>query len=235
MAVQFNLLPDVKLEYDRQQRMKRFVYTLSMLVSGLAIALVVVSFFSVNILQKKLLNDADSDIKKYSKQLKDIPDLEKVLTIQNQLNALPKLHQSKHVTSRLFSYLPQITPPKVFIGQITLDTNAGTISISGTADKLETVNQLVDTLKFTNLKSADGKTTEKAFSDVVLASASRTTKGASYTVNFGYDPALFDISQSVDLVVPNEITTRSVTESPNINNLLFNGDTGKPANDNGGQ
>jgi hypothetical protein len=37
------------------------------------------------------------------------------------------------------------------------------------------------------------------------------------------------------LVVPNQITTRSVTESPDINSLLFNGDTGKPASGQGGQ
>jgi Tfp pilus assembly protein PilN len=237
MAVQFNLLPDIKLEFDRAQRTKRFVYTLSALTSIVVIAIFVVSFLSVNVLQKKLLNDAGNDITTYSKKLKAIPDLEKVLTIQNQLDTLPTLHQSKHISSRFFGYLPQVTPAKVFIGQVTLDLSADTLTINGTSDKLETINAFVDTLKFTTIKVNDssGEATTPAFTSVVLASAGRSEKGASYSITASIDPSLFDNTQSVSLVVPNQITTRSVTESPDINSLLFNGDTGKPASGQGGQ
>ena len=159
MAVQFNLLPDIKLEFDRAQRTKRLVYTVSAVASILVLAIFIVSFLSVNVLQKKLLNDAGNDITTQSKKLKAIPDLEKVLTIQNQLETLPTLHQTKHVSSRIFTYLPQVTPAKVFIGQVTLDLGAGTITINGTSDKLETVNAFVDTLKFTTVK-AEGSSGE---------------------------------------------------------------------------
>jgi Tfp pilus assembly protein PilN len=235
MAVQFNLLPDIKLEFDRQQKAKRLVYTLSFLASALVITIAIISFLSVNVLQKKLLSNAQDDIDKYSKQLKSINDLDKVLTIQNQLNTLPNLHQTKHITSRFFTYLPQVTPSKVFIGQVTLDLTANTITISGTSDKLETINAFIDTLKFTKIKtgSAGQQVSSPAFTNVVLASAGRGDKSANYTVNATFDPSLFDSTQNVSLVVPQEITTRSVTESPDINSLLFNGDTGTPANQGG--
>jgi len=237
MAVQFNLLPDIKLEFDRQQKAKKLVYTLSFLVSALVITVFIISFLSVNVLQKKLLNDAQNDIIKYSKQLKSIPDLEKVLTIQNQLNTLPGLHQSKPITSRLFTYLPQVTPSKVFIGQITMDLGAGTVTLNGTSDKLETVNQFIDTLKFTKIGigGVAQKDAKPAFTNVILASAGRTDKTANYSITASFDPSLFDGSQNITLMVPKEITTRSVTESPDINNLLFNGDTGQPSTHQGGQ
>lgn len=235
MAVQFNLLPDVKLEFDRQQRTKRFVYVVSTLAGAVVLAIFVVSFIFVNVLQKKLLSDAAGDISKYSKQLQAIPDLDKVLTIQNQLNTLPSLHQSKHITSRFFTYLPQITPAKVFVGQVTIDLNADTITITGTSDTLATINGFVDTLKFTNINGSDGKTIGPAFNSVVLTSSGRTDKGASYSVSANYDPTLFDGSQTVSLQVPKEVTTRSVTQSPDINSLLFNGDTGKPKTQQGAQ
>jgi Tfp pilus assembly protein PilN len=236
MAVQFNLLPDIKLEFDRAQRTKRLVYTLSALATGTAIALFVVSFLSVNVLQKKLLNDANADIKNYSQKLKSIPDLEKVLTVQNQLNSLPGLHQKKHVTSRLFTYLPELTPTNINIGKLTLDTTANTISITGTADKVETINKFVDTLKFTAYTvGSDQSKSVKAFSNVILTKVDRNEKKASYTIDASFDPVLFDASSSVTLAVPHEITTRSVINTPSADNPLFNGQTGKPANETGGQ
>ena len=223
MAVQFNLLPDVKLEFQQQQHAKKVVYGLSTLAVAVCVGIFVLSFLVVNVLQAKLLSDANSNINKYTKQLQAIPNLDKVLTIQNQLNSLPRLHQQKHVTSRLFDYLPQITPTKVNIGKISFDTTASTLELDGTADTVESVNKFVDTLKFTTY-STQGKNTKKnAFNKVVLTKVDRDDKGASYTINTSFDPALFDASQNVTLVVPSETTTRSVLNTPDT--TLFNGQT----------
>lgn len=230
MAVQFNLLPDVKLEFDRQQHVKRLVYTLSFLASGIAIAILIVSFFAVNVLQKRLLNSANNDINNYSKKLKDIPDLDRILTIQNQLNSLPDLHSQKHYGSRLFSYLPQITPTNVNIGKLSLDTSQNTLEFSGTADKVESVNKFVDTLKFTTYNASDSSDTNQnsqknAFSSVILSKIDRDDNGASYVIDCSFDPALLTGTNSVKLTVPQETTTRSVLNAPAASNPLFNGQT----------
>jgi Tfp pilus assembly protein PilN len=231
MAVQFNLLPDVKLEFDRQQRTKRLVYAISGLAIAISLALVIISFVSVNILQKKLLSDANGNITSYSNKLKSIPNLDKVLTIQNQLNALPGLHQQKHVASRLFDYLPQVTPTSVHIGKLTIDTTANTLELSGTADTVESVNKFVDTLKFTNFTVGQNNSSAKAaFLNVILTKVDRNEKGASYTIDTNFDPALFDTTQNVALVVPQETTTRSVLDAPSADNTLFNGQTGNKQN-----
>jgi Tfp pilus assembly protein PilN len=235
MAVQFNLLPDVKLEFNRAQRAKRLVYGVSMLAAGTVLAIVVISFLIVNVLQRQLISSANNDIKTYSSKLKSIPDLEKVLTIQNQLKSLPSLHTGKHVTSRIYTFLPQVTPAKVFIGQVTLDADGGTMSINGTADSVASVNTFVDTLKFTNaVIGGDNNNKKPAFTNVVLSSIGRTEKNASYTIDTNFDSSLFDGSQNVTLDVPKEVTTRSVLNTPNIGTLLFNGDTGKNNNQQGG-
>lgn len=201
MAVQFNLLPDIKLEFDRQQRVKKLVFTLEFLTSAVVIVIFIISFFSVNILQKKLLNDANADINNYSQKLKAIPNFEKILTIQNQLNSLPTLHQQKHYMSRLLSYLPQVTPANVHIGKLSADTTASTISITGTADTVQSVNKFVDTLKNSNYvidgvnSKADcdkqsgkwlsdtSQCTKLAFSNIILTKIDRDDKKAIYTIN----------------------------------------------------
>jgi Tfp pilus assembly protein PilN len=226
MAVQFNLLPDVKLEFNRQQHTKRIVYTTSMLGVGIVVGLFILSFLVVNILQKKLLDNANNDINNYSAQLKKIPDLDKVLTIQNQLNSLPPMHQKKHVVSRLFDYLPKVTPPNVQIGKLDLDNTANTIIISGTASSVQLVNQFVDTLKFTSYTAGtDQNTKTLAFSGVVLSSVGRSDNKATYTITAKFDPALFDVTKTVTLVVPKETTTQSVQNSPKASDVLFNGQT----------
>lgn len=231
-VVQFNLLPDVKLEYNRAQHQKRVVYGLSALACLIVLAIFIISFFSVDVLQKKLLSDANGQITSYSNKLKSIPDIEKILTIQNQLGTLPGLHQNKHVVSRLFNYLPEITPAKINLGKLTLDTSANTIEFDGTADTVETVNKFVDTIKFTTYQTGQNSNNTPAFTNVVLSQIDRNDQEASYTIEANFDPALFSASQTVKLIVPQETTTRSVLNAPAP---LFNGDTGKKATQSGGQ
>ena len=238
-AVQFNLLPDVKLEYNRAQHQKRVVYGLSALACLVVFAIFVISFLSVDVLQKKLLNDANKRISDYSQKLKSIPNIEKILTIQNQLSALPSMHQGKHVASRLFTYLPEITPANINLGKLTMDTTANTIEFVGTADSVETVNKFVDTLKFTTY-SAQGSN-KPAFSNVILTKVDRNDQAqtpqdrVSYTIDTGFDPALFAAAQTVQLTVPQETTTRSVLNAPAATNPIFNGETGKKTTQQGGQ
>lgn len=215
--IQFNLLPDVKLQYIKAKNMRRTVVTVSTIVSMVSIAILVIMFLGVNVFQKKHLNNVGSDIDKYTKQLQDTPDLNKVLTVQNQLNSLPDLHNKKPYTSRLFVYLSQVTPADVSIGKLDVDFEAKTISISGSANKLSTVNIYVDTLKYTKYTTgeADNKTQVNAFSGVVLSSFSvDNEKGISYSILLSFDPTIFDNSKNISLIVPKQITTRSETEKP---------------------
>jgi Tfp pilus assembly protein PilN len=243
MAVQFNLLPDVKLEFAKQQRAKRLVYSIAALASIIAISIATFAYISVGVLQKHLLDNAGKDIATYTQKLNSIQDLGKILTIQNQLNSLPGLHQQKHYVSRLFNYLPQVTPTTVSITKLDIDAAGSTIGLSGSADSIKTVNIYVDTLKFTsyvlagvkdqgtcNDDSHKGKwdkaksiCTKPAFSNVILTSVGRDEKGASYAIDTSFDPVLFTGTDNVLLNVPQETTTRSVLESPDLNNPLFNG------------
>ena len=101
--LQFNLLPDVKLEYVKTQRTKHLLTLLSFAASAAGIGILVLSVITVDVVQKVALNNLNGDIKKYSTQLKQIPDLDKILTVQNQLGTLTSLHDKKPVTSRMFT------------------------------------------------------------------------------------------------------------------------------------
>jgi hypothetical protein len=213
--IQFNLLPDVKLEYIKARRLKRMVIVLSTATAAASIALLVILFLVVGVFQKQHLNNLSADIKKESSQLQDIPDLNKILTIQNQLNSLPALQTQAPLTSRLFNYVQQSTPNTLSISSLTVDVANHTVSIQGKADSLETVNKYVDTMKFTKYSVAGDDAQKNLFSETVLSSFNRDDKTASYTIDSKFSEAWFDSTNGIKLDVPQGlVTTRSETQKP---------------------
>lgn len=150
--VQFNLLPDVKMAHVKTMRTRNLVVSISFIASAIAIGLLILLFVSVNIVQKKQMGDADKDITRLTDELKAVPNVETALTSQSQLKSLSGLHKSKHISSRVFSFLPQVVPENVSIGRMSVDFAANTWSIDGTAASQVAVNTFIDTLKFTTYK-----------------------------------------------------------------------------------
>jgi hypothetical protein len=211
--IQFNLLPDVKLEYLKARRTKRLVFGVSFVLAGIALA-VLLLLFSVVGLQKKHLSNLQADIDRDSATLREISDLDRILTVQSQLRSLPELHGNKPVATRLFGILKQITPTQATIGELSVDFDANTLIFVGEADKLESINKFVDTLKFTNYTTEEQTEPVAAFSGVVLTSFTRDEQNASYEINLNFDPVIFSSDASPKLTVPKIITTRSETAKP---------------------
>lgn len=214
--IQFNLLPDVKQQFVKVSRTKRLVIAISILVSIVAIVLFIL-LLTWDGLQKKNLDDINNDISTNKSQLLSTPNLSKILTIQNQLNSLPALYKQNPVVSQLFNYITQITPTSATISELDVNFTQNTLSISGDANNLGTVDMFADTLKFATFTNVNQPgQTPLAFSSVVLATYAVTNTGATYTLTFNFNPALFNVSDQVTLTVPPEITTRSVTQQPDL-------------------
>lgn len=215
MTVQFNLLPDVKIQYLKARRQKHLVVlgSLVAIIASLTVLVILVSV--VFFVQKKSINDLSTDIDTASAALQSTPDLTKMLTVQNQLLLLPGLHDAKPVATRLFSYMSQSTPVEANISRLNIDFPKRTLTISGSANTLETVNTFVDTLKFTTYHTAKNDKEEKpAFSEVILSSFGRDSKGATYTITLKFDQAIFSELEEITLTVPQKVTTRSEIEQP---------------------
>lgn len=217
--MQFNLLPDVKLEYLKAQRSKRFVTFIALCVGGTALAIFLILLFNVHVMQRQHMSHLNEDIATDSRTLENIPDLDKILTVQNQLASLPGLHDEKPVATRLFNYLSQVTPTQITISQLEVSFDETTIRFEGSADALSTVNKFIDTLKFTKY-TLDGETVTDnsplAFSDVVLSNFGINETEANYTIDLTFDPTIFDSASEVGLVVPQIVSTRSAVERPDI-------------------
>lgn len=220
--IQLNLLPDVKLQYLKVRRTQRLVVSISILLIITSLFIFVLLIGTVDVFQKKNLSDLNHDISTYKSQLQNTPNLNKILTVQNQLQVLTSLHDQKPAATRLFGFLQQLTPSDASISQFNIDYTQNTVSITGNAGSLDTVNAFTDTLKFTTYKKSDG-TSANAFTSVVLSQFTRTSSGATYTITANFDPTIFNSATNVSLTVPNIISTRSIIEQPTD---LFQSNTG---------
>lgn len=221
--IQLNLLPAIKLEYVKARKIKRLTMMVSSAIALLALGIMILLAINVLIMQKNHSANLTKDIKSESSKITTTENINKILTIQNQLNNINSLHAQKPVAEKLFEYLSQTTPESVSIASLKIDFEAMTLEIIGSANKLSDVNTYVDTLKFTDYRleklNADNKketTISRSFSGVVLANYGRDEKGVSYEVSFKFDPVIFSSENIiVSLVVPpGKITTRSQVEKP---------------------
>lgn len=206
--MQFNLLPDVKLQYLRAVRLKRLTMSISFIASAAAVMILIILLVTVYVWQKKTMSDLDGDITTYSQKVESTPNLNQTLTVQSQLKSLPGLHDQKPVATRLFDYVKKVTPSKDGITDLQIDFTMNTLSIQGKAPNLDSVNTFVDTLKYTNYE-ANGAKKVPAFSQVVLSEFNTTSKETTFTITMTYDPNIFSSQQQVKLDVPNIVTTHS--------------------------
>jgi Tfp pilus assembly protein PilN len=203
--IQFNLLPDIKIHYLRANRQKHAVLLGSVVLIIVSLAVMAILLTIVFGLQKKNISDLSNDITTASKELQSTPDLTKMLTVQNQLKALPALHDKKPVTTRLFTYLDTVTPAEAANSRTVTDFALNTLTLSGQADTLNTVNVYIDRLKATtyHIESAP-QTEKKAFSEVTLSSFGRDSKSATYTISFKFDPVIFSEADEVEFTVAHQ-------------------------------
>lgn len=211
--IQFNLLPDVKINYLKTQKTKRLVMLVSIGLAGVSLLVLVLMFSTVQIVQKKSLSDVTKDIDTEMKTLKSVEDLNKILTIQNQLTSLTSLHDSKMVTSRLFGYIATVTPIGAKIAKLDVDFAAKTMTISGTADTPATINRFADSFKFATYEPAAADS-PKPFTAVVTTPVISATNKPSYTITLTFAPSLFSNTVTPVLSVPDIISNRSTTEKP---------------------
>ena len=230
--VPFNLLPDVKLQFDKAKRIQDLVFRVAVIASTASLALFLLMLAMVDVVQKSQLNNAAKAEDTTSSQLRNIPNLGQIITIQNQLQTLVSLHQAKHVSSRIFTYLPQVTPSNASIGKLDMDLAGNTMSISGNADSQKTVNTFIDTLKVTTYKVGNEGNAHPAFSSVVESAFAINPTNVSYTLNISFDPQLFANNlldnqghpQEPKLSVPKLTTTKSGVND--ANNPIFKTQTG---------
>lgn len=209
--IQFNLLPDVKKEYVKAKRMKRLIISAATLISAGSVAVTVLMFSFVRVGQSSHINALTDDIKNTNKKIQNTPNINSILTVQNQLSLLTELHEKKPETSRVFNYLAYVSPAAVRITAFDLDTLNNRLQLEGTADTIVTINKFVDNLEAVVYAQSGNTAEEKKVFSNVLTELSGTNDGASFTITMSFESAIFDNKQQVILRLGSQAPTTTQT------------------------
>lgn len=212
--IELNLLPDLKKDYLRSQKQRNRVVSFSILVMIVAAGLVVLSAFYTYGFQTVQLALVNGEIKDKSEKLKNTEDISKYLTIQNQLNAIDGLHETKPRYSRFMEFLPVLNPGapnNVQLTSLQVDEEGKTVTFTGNAPTYESLGVFKATLENAEVsyKSGDDTQKEKLFTNVAIENSgiSTTSGGAKTTAftiraNYSEQATKFDAS-NVQVTVPN--------------------------------
>jgi len=133
---EINLVPDVKAELLKAQKMRKFVIYISILVAAICIGVIVLLGIIVGG-QGIALVAQDNDMERKSNQILDSENLNLNLTIQNQLNQLNEIGNNRRVLSRIFGILDVILPTgenTVRVSELSVNLPNSTLSFDGQAD-----------------------------------------------------------------------------------------------------
>ena len=218
--IEINLVPDVKRELIKAQRVRSTVITGSIFVGVISIAIVVLLalyVFTVQTVRSGLADQAiDSGNTQFTKAI-SITDLSKTLTIQNQLTKISALNSSKKIDSRIFDLLKVINPPtpnNIDVSSVTIDSNSGLITIEGQAANsyaaAEVYQKTIEGAKL-KYKDADNKQQELTIASNILTSNISYAENSSgvkvlrFTISFAYAEELFSpTSKNTSISVVNQ-------------------------------
>jgi hypothetical protein len=205
--IEINLVPDVKQELIKAQRVRSAVITVAILIGLISVAIVVLLAVYVFAVQSIQGNLQDTAITQGSKTLEGVKDLSKTLTIQNQLSQIGTLNSEKSVDSRVFDMLQAIipaSPNNISISALSLDSIAGTITIQGQAPNGYAAAEVFKkTIAGANVNfTASGTTQSEALaSDINLSNTDygQDSTGAEilqFTISFTFAPDVFSPASS---------------------------------------
>lgn len=223
--IKLNLLPDVKLEYLHTKRVQAQVISIATIVTLAAIGLVVllaVWVYGGQTLQKNYLT---GEIKKNETELRNVKDIDKYLTIQNQLGNITALHDAKNDFSRLLTFLPTLNPSapnNVRLTNVEVITNeaGNTLALQGEVKDYTALATFRDTLMNAQLNYGESK--ERLFESVTVSTSAleQSTAGPQvvvFRIDTIYNPNAFLFSvKNPSVSIPLKTTTQSAQSSPDV-------------------
>lgn len=221
--IELNLVPDVKQELLKAQRVRTAVISVAIVIGFAAIGIVVLLalyLFGVQTVRSTL---ADNAIKSETEKLQKTDDLTNILTIQNQLSKLSDMHNSKNIDSRIFSVLTAINPSspnEIVISSAKIDADNKVITIDGQASNgYEAAEIFKKTILSTTMSYKDPEGTQQkvaltndvSTTDMSYGEDASGKKVLRFTLSFTYPDEFFArSSQSAVIERPDR---KNVTDS----------------------
>lgn len=191
---EINLVPEVKAQMIKAQRMRNMVLFICIVVSSVAVGAVVI-LFGIKSGQDIAMSNQDGRLELMSSKLNEYTELDDIVTIQAQLQGISNILGQKTVLSRVFGAMGAMLPQgddDVTLSQLRADMATNIVTMEGQADArtaplidyrvLESFKKGVELTKydFGRYVDIDGKELPTACISEADASGQALKEGNSY-------------------------------------------------------
>ena len=133
---EINLVPDIKLQMIKMQKIRNLVFFICMVVSAAVVGVVILLSAIVGG-QNLAMSGQDGRLRDMSEKVLGYDGINEFLTIQDQLSKLAKISDNRKMLSRTFSILNVMLPQgadSVTISELNIDLDNNTLVFDGQAD-----------------------------------------------------------------------------------------------------
>lgn len=202
--IQVNLIPDLKLQVIQARALRFRVILISIFLSLFFVAMTILLALYTYGAQTLQNNNLDSQITSEVDKFNSVADISKLLTIQNQLQAIPITHTTKNITSRVFDILPPVITSSgglSYISSQDIDLKTNSIKITGYTSNYATFESFLKALQSCYIQYTEKKdSTDYTKKGLVIsfisgqASLGKSSNGSSsvsFVFSFNYPDELF--------------------------------------------
>ena len=133
---EINLVPDVKAEMIKNQKMRNLVFFVCIVVSIASVSTALI-LGSIKGAQDITMAGQDAHMKNLSDKIKSYDELPEFLTIQNQLRGISEIEDNQKVLSRAVIFLAALRDvgvDEVKVSELSVDLSTATLSFDAQAD-----------------------------------------------------------------------------------------------------
>ena len=135
---EINLVPDIKKDTINALRLRNFTFFFCIVIASASIAIIVI-FATIAGGQQAIVDSKQGTIKNLSAKIDEYGNLNKFLTIKDQLGGLSEISNNKKVFSRIFNVLTALIPKgkdniQISEMRVNLEDTPNTISFEAQAN-----------------------------------------------------------------------------------------------------
>lgn len=213
--IAINLIPDVKQEFIRAQKVRNTAIAISIL-TGMIAGGIVVLLALVLVAQGLRESMIRSEVKKQFETLSSVENIDNVLTIQNQLSMVSAMHDSKSMDSRVFDVIAAINPPapnEARMSSVRIDPTTSLLTIEGSAASgyaaTETLRKTILNTQIESFKEGVASTmpltSEVTIGETSYGESADGGRVLRFIISFVYPEGLFDNTmKSFRIVTPTQ-------------------------------
>ncbi|HVE81186.1 MAG TPA: PilN domain-containing protein [Candidatus Dormibacteraeota bacterium] len=187
MTARINLAPEVYQKSQLNKQRRQLATRLGITITSVSVGFVVLMLILLGG-QKAAIAALSGDIKNKQQEIKEVPDVQKAATAQQNLEAWNKLTKERVRASRFFQVLETFVPQGIAVSSVTV-SEANQIEMTASARNYALATKLVKALEAANVEIGPNAalTSKPFFTDIQLTGASESAGAIDFKLTLQMD------------------------------------------------